>query len=79
MGKSIPSFFCDIENNTARLAKEIFAEQYAEEYAKIRLNEGYRTIDESMIIATERTKEFLYYLLKKELKVIPIWPREFVL
>ena len=72
------SFFCDIENNTARLAKEIFAEQYAEEYAKIRLNEGYRTIDESMIIATSRTKEFLYYLLKKELKVKLVWPEEFV-
>ena len=79
MGKSLPSFFDIIPSNTARLAKEVFAEQYAEEYAKIRLNEGYRTIDESMIIAMERTKEFLYYLLKKELKVIPIWPREFVL
>ena len=71
------SFFCDIEKNTARLAKEIFAEQYAEEYAKIRLNEGYRTVDESMIIANERTKEFLYYLLKKELTVKPNWPKGF--
>lgn len=75
--KPSPSFFDIIPHNTARLANEIFAEQYAEEYAKIRLNEGYRTIDESMIIATERTKEFLYYLLKKELKVTAMWPRGF--
>ena len=57
---------------------DIFAEQYVLEYE--RLSEQYpwwnkKTI---MVKAKESTMEYLYQLLKSELKVTPVWPKGFV-
>jgi hypothetical protein len=56
----------------------IYAETYALEYAKVRLNHPYLTIEQSMIAAKQRTNEYLYFLLRDLMpKEKKIWPRGF--
>ena len=56
----------------------IFAEQYVEEYAKLRAQYPWWSIKQVMVKAKQTTTEYLYLQLKAELKVKPVWPKGFL-
>lgn len=58
---------------------DVFAEQYVEEYAKLRAQYPWWTIKQVMVKAKECTIEYLYQQLKSDLKAKPVWPRGFVI
>ena len=57
---------------------DIFAEQYVLEYERLRNQYPFWSYKMVLIKAKESTVEYLYQLLKSELKVKPVWPKEFI-
>lgn len=56
---------------------DIYAEQYVLEYDRLRKQYPFWSTKMVLIKAKESTMEYLYQLLKSELKVTPIWPKGF--
>lgn len=58
-------------------ANDVFAEQYVEEYAKLRAQYPWWSLEQVMRQAKNVTVEYLYLAAKKELDIKPVWPEGF--
>lgn len=66
---STPIFFDNLD---------IFAAQYVVVYDKLKKQYDWMTDNMVMVKSKEITTEYLYLKLKDELKVKPVWPKDFV-
>lgn len=66
---SSPHFFTD--------NLDIFAAQYVVVYDRLKAQYPWLSSDALMIKSKEVTIQYLYFKLKEELKVKPVWPRGF--
>lgn len=66
--QSTPIFFDNLD---------IFAAQYVEVYDRLKREYPWMSINLLMVKSKEITIEYLYFKLKEELKVKPVWPGGF--
>lgn len=67
--KSTPIFFDNLD---------IFATQYVEVYDRLKKQYPWMSIKMLMVKSKEVTIQYLYFKLKEELKVRPVWPKGFI-
>ena len=69
MDNSTPIFFDNLD---------VFAAQYVEVYDRLKKEYPWLSSNVLMVKAKEITTEYLYLKLKEDLKVKPVWPKDFV-
>lgn len=68
MDNSTPIFFDNLD---------VFAAQYVEVYERLKKEYPWLSSNVLMVKSKEITIEYLYLKLKEDLKVKPVWPKDF--